>query len=167
MDDELITERRPVAFPQVFGYLRHVTSGPARHAALIGCLAEYCGRHELSLRGVFTDREVAVAVRSPAFIGLLDALGLPDTYGVVVPALSHMGPKHIAGPRRRQIAATGIRLIVVRSTRPTAGPTPPLGEFPNLHHQGTPDVRSNCAAKRTHSHGHTGPSLNAHNQPQT
>ncbi|MFF4567851.1 hypothetical protein [Streptomyces sp. NPDC001435] len=167
MDDQLITERRPVAFPQVFGYLRHLTGGPARHAALIGCLAEYCRRHELSLRGVFTDREVAVAVRSPAFVGLLDALGLPDTYGVVVPALSHMGPKHIAGPRRRQIAATGSGLIVVRITRPTAGPTHPLGEFSSLRHQGIPDVHSSCAAKRIHSHGHVGPSLNAHDQSQT
>ncbi|MFF2465289.1 hypothetical protein [Streptomyces mirabilis] len=57
MDDELITERRSVAFPQVFGYLRHVTGGLARHAALVGCLTEYCRQHELTLCGVFTERE--------------------------------------------------------------------------------------------------------------
>ncbi|MDH6698576.1 hypothetical protein [Streptomyces sp. MAA16] len=28
MDDDLITERRPVTFPQVFGYLRHRRSAP-------------------------------------------------------------------------------------------------------------------------------------------
>ncbi|MEU2743472.1 hypothetical protein ABZ656_51580 [Streptomyces sp. NPDC007095] len=29
MDDELITERHSVAFPQVFGYVRHVAGGLA------------------------------------------------------------------------------------------------------------------------------------------
>lgn len=65
MDEELITERRPVTGPQVFGYVRHVTGGQARHAALVDCLTEYCRRHELTLCGVFTDREATVAVRSP------------------------------------------------------------------------------------------------------
>ncbi|MER6075990.1 hypothetical protein ABT187_46075 [Streptomyces sp. NPDC001817] len=40
MDEELITERRSVALPQVFGYVRHATGGLARQAALIGCLTE-------------------------------------------------------------------------------------------------------------------------------
>ncbi|MET8584020.1 hypothetical protein ABZX39_24550 [Streptomyces collinus] len=86
MDDDLITERRPVAFPQVFGYLRHVTGGLPRHAALVDCLTEYCDRHELALCGVFTERDSTVIIRSPAFIGLLDVLELPDAYGAVVPA---------------------------------------------------------------------------------
>jgi len=83
MDDELITERRRVAFPQVFGYLRHVTGGLVRHAALVDCLTDYCRRHELALCGVFTDRDATVAIRSPAFVGLVDTLELPDTYGAV------------------------------------------------------------------------------------
>src|SRR5262249_31574894 len=136
----------------------------ARHAALVNCLIEYCRRHELSLRGVFTDREVSTAVRSPAFVGLLEALGLPETYGVVVPALSHMGPKRIAGDRRRQIAAAGIRLIVVRTTG--AGPAPSLGECLGHHQQEVRDARSYCAAQRPYGHGHSDPSLNAHDQPQ-
>jgi hypothetical protein len=143
MDDELITERRPVAFPQVFGYLRHVTGGLSRHAALVSCLTEYCRQHELRLCAVFTDREATTTVRSPAFVGLLDALELPETYGAVVPALSHLGPRRVATDRQRQITAPGTRLIVVRSTRLTTHPVPSLGASPGFQHQGeTRDVRS-------------------------
>ncbi|MEU5596940.1 hypothetical protein [Streptomyces sp. NPDC020298] len=120
MDDDLITERRPVAFPQVFGYLRHVTGGLPRHAALVNCLTEYCERHELALCGVFTERDSTVIIRSPAFVGLLDALELPDAYGAVVPALSHLGPKGLGTERQRQITKAGARLIVVRHFTPTA-----------------------------------------------
>ncbi|WP_406414695.1 hypothetical protein [Streptomyces sp. NBC_01614] len=137
MDDELITERRSVAFPQVFGYLRHVTGGLTRHAALVGCLTEYCRQHELTLCGVFTDRDAAVAVRSPAFVGLLDALELPETYGAVVPALSHLGPKRVAGERKRQITVSSARLIVVRSTtRRTTASVPSLGASADLQRLG-------------------------------
>lgn len=136
MDDELITERRRVAFPQVFGYLRHVTGGLVRHAALVDCLTDYCRRHELALCGVFTDRDATVAIRSPAFVGLVDALELPDTYGAVVPALSHLGPRGIGTERKRQITATGARLIVVRSFKSTTESAPSLGTSPNLQPQG-------------------------------
>ncbi|MGW7208479.1 hypothetical protein [Streptomyces sp. NPDC054837] len=124
MDDEPLTERRPVADPHVFGYLRHRSGGPARHAALTGCLTEYCRRHELTLCGVFTDREPTVALRSPAFVGLLDTLELPDVYGVLLPALGHLGTRPVAAERKRRITATGTRLIVVRSTRSTTARTP-------------------------------------------
>ncbi|WP_282703110.1 hypothetical protein [Streptomyces sp. CC219B] len=124
MDDEPITERRPVTGPHVFGYLRHTTGGTIRHSALTDCLTEYCRLHELTLCGVFTDREPAVTRHSPAFVGLLDALGLPDTYGAVIPALGHLGPRPVAAERRRRITATGTRLITVRSTRPAAGGEP-------------------------------------------
>jgi hypothetical protein len=130
MDDELITERRPVAFPRVFRYLRQLTGGRARHSALVGCLAEYCRQHELILCGVYTDREATVAVRTAAFVGLLDALQLPETYGAVVPALSHLGPSRLADERMRQMAATGTRLITVRPTRPAAASVRALNPNP-------------------------------------
>lgn len=83
MDDEPLTELRPVTGPRVFGYLRHIAGSAARHTALAGCLTEYCRSHELTLCGVFTDREPAVVIRAPAFVGLLDVLELPDAYGVL------------------------------------------------------------------------------------
>jgi hypothetical protein len=141
MDDELITERRPVAFPQVFGYLRHITGGLVRHAALVDCLTEYCRWHELALCGVFTDRDATVAIRSPAFVGLVDALELPDTYGAVVPALSHLGPKRISTERKRLITATGSRLIVVRSLQPATRPALLSVRAPASSRKETRDVR--------------------------
>ncbi|MEU9407391.1 hypothetical protein AB0E08_17135 [Streptomyces sp. NPDC048281] len=137
MDDELITERRPVAFPQVFGYLRHITGGLPRHAALVDCLTEYCRRHELTLGGVFTDRDATVAIRSAAFVGLVDALQLPDIHGVVVPALSHLGPKGIGAERRRQITATGTRLLAVRSFTSTRGSETSPGTGVGVRPRGT------------------------------
>ncbi|SHI08488.1 hypothetical protein [Streptomyces sp. 3214.6] len=136
MDDDLITERRSVAFPQVFGYLRHVTGGMSRHTALVDCLTEYCDRHELTLCGVFTDRDATVIIRSPAFVGLLDALELPETYGAVVPAPSHLGPKGLGTERKRQITATRARLIVVRPLMPTTRSASSLSASPSLRRQG-------------------------------
>jgi hypothetical protein len=136
MDDALITERRPVTDLQVFGYVRHVTGGLARHAALVDCLADYCRRHELTLCGVFTDRDASLAVRSPAFVGLLDALELPDTYGAVIPALGHLGPKRIVVERKRQITATNTRLVVIRSPRPATGRVLSLDAGHDLQQQG-------------------------------
>ncbi|MER6082354.1 hypothetical protein [Streptomyces sp. NPDC001833] len=136
MDDEVITERRHVAFPRVFGYLRHISGGLARHAALVDCLTEYCRRHELTLGGVFTDRDATVAIRSAAFVGLVDALQLPDTYGALVPALSHLGPKGIGAERRRQITATSTRLLVVRPFTPTRDSEPSPGTSAGLHPRG-------------------------------
>lgn len=124
MEDALITERRPIPGPQVYGYLRHVTGSPARHTALTDCLVEYCGQHELTFGGVFTERETHATVRSAAFVGLLDTLGLPDTYGAVVPARNHLGSRQIAAEREAQIAATDTRLIVIRPTAPQAGAQP-------------------------------------------
>ena len=77
-----------------------------------------------------------MTVRSPAFVGLVDALELPDTYGVVIPVLSHLGPKSLGTERKRQITAAGARLIVVRSLKPTTESASSLGASPNLQPQG-------------------------------
>lgn len=69
-------------------------------------------------------------------MGLLDTLELPNTYGIVIPVLSHLGPKRIASERRQQITATSTRLIVVRSNKTIPGPVPFLGASPGLQQQG-------------------------------
>ncbi|MDX2911856.1 hypothetical protein [Streptomyces griseiscabiei] len=136
MDDALITERRPVSCPQVFGYVRHVTGGLARHTALVDCLSDYCRRHELTLCGVFTDRNATLTIRSPAFVGLLDALELPYTYGALIPSLNHLGPKRIALERKRQIAATNTQLIILRSPRTAPGRVRSFNAGHDLQQQG-------------------------------
>ncbi|MGW1493881.1 hypothetical protein [Streptomyces sp. NPDC002402] len=116
-----ITERCRVNGPYVYGYLRDTTRSTARHTALSDALAEYCRQHELTLCGLFTERAARAEARSPAFVGLIDALGVPDAYGVVVPARVHLGPKSIAAERERQLAELRVRLIVVRPTGPRRG----------------------------------------------
>ncbi|MER7693078.1 hypothetical protein [Streptomyces sp. NPDC097610] len=116
---EPLTEHRPVNGPVVYGFLRLVRVSQARHDALVGSLAEYCRSHELHLSGVFTDRDAAAGPASAAFTGLLDVLALPDVYGVIAPALSHLGPKAIAAERGRRIEGVGSRLLLVRKPRTT------------------------------------------------
>lgn len=110
---EPLTEHRGVSGPVVYGYLRLVRVSLARQAALNEALEEYCRQHELALSGVFTERDTGSG-SSAAFTGLVDVLELPATYGVVMPAASHLGPKDIAAPRQAQIAAAGARLLLVR-----------------------------------------------------
>ncbi len=112
---EPLTEHRPVNGPVVYGFLRLVRVSAARQVALAASLAEYCRQHELVLSGVFTERSSGAA--SAALTGLLDVLALPDTYGVVLPSTSHLGPKAIAAERERRIEAAGARLLLVRGAR--------------------------------------------------
>ncbi|MGW5864650.1 hypothetical protein ACWFRJ_21030 [Streptomyces sp. NPDC055239] len=121
---EPLTEHRPVSGPVVYGFLRLVRASQARQRALVASLAEYCRTHELQLSGVFTDRDAAADATSAAFIGLLDVLALPDVYGVVAPAMSHLGPKAVAAERGRRIETVGSRLLLVRRSR-TAHPSVP------------------------------------------
>ncbi|MFI6345221.1 hypothetical protein [Streptomyces sp. NPDC050560] len=114
---ELLTEHRPVNGPVVYGFLRLVGVSVARQTALRTALAEYCRVHELQLSGVFKDRRATTDPTSTAFTGLLDALALPDVYGVIAPTLSHLGPKHLAAERTRRIEATGARLLLARRPR--------------------------------------------------
>ncbi|MEK9518201.1 hypothetical protein MIU24_02095 [Streptomyces venezuelae] len=120
-----LTEHRDVSGPVVYGYLRLVRVSPARQMALSEALAEYCRQHELTLSGVFTERDSGSGPAA-AFTGLIDVLELPDTYGVVLPAASHLGPKDIAAPRQAQIAAADARLLLVRAP----GRRRPVGHGP-------------------------------------
>ncbi|MGW5940483.1 hypothetical protein ACWIG3_21155 [Streptomyces celluloflavus] len=114
---EPLTEHRAVSGPVVYGFLRLIRVSRARQDALVASLAEYCRSHELQLSGVFTDRDAGVGFMSAAFTGLLDVLVLPDVYGVVAPAMSHLGPKAMAAERGRWIEAAGSRLLLVRKPR--------------------------------------------------
>ncbi|MEU1867838.1 hypothetical protein [Streptomyces gardneri] len=114
-----LTEHRGVSGPVVYGFLRLVRVSAARQDALHDALTEYCRRHEVALHGVFTER-TAGSEQSAAFTGLLDVLDLHGTYGVVLPALSHLGPKAIAAPRQARITTSGARLLLIRGPRPAA-----------------------------------------------
>ncbi|MFE7624500.1 hypothetical protein [Streptomyces sp. NPDC057509] len=120
---ETLTEHRLVIGPSVYGFLRLVRVSETRQEALLASLAEYCRSHELELSGVFTEREASAGPGSAAFTGLMDVLALPDVYGVLAPAVSHLGPKPIAAERGRRIKAVGSQLLLVRRPRPARVPT--------------------------------------------
>ncbi|MGW2837230.1 hypothetical protein ACWCWD_05475 [Streptomyces sp. NPDC001493] len=122
---EPLTEHRLVSGPVVYGFLRLVRVSEARQEALVASLAEYCRSHELELSGVFSEREASAGPGSAAFTGLLDVLALPDVYGVLAPAASHLGPRAIAAERGRWIKAAGSRLLLVRRPHPACKPTAP------------------------------------------
>ncbi|QIB44572.1 hypothetical protein [Streptomyces aureoverticillatus] len=112
---EPLTEHRPVLGPHVYGYLRHGRGRPSRRLALAESLSLYCSRHELTLCGVFTDADLTTRdVGSAAFTGVLDVLALPDTYGLVIPARSHLGPRRVAAARERRLVGLDVRLMMVR-----------------------------------------------------
>ena len=92
----------------------------ARQTALAASLAEYCRSHELQLSGVFTDATASTdGPPRAAFTGLLDVLALPDVYGVVAPAASHLGPEgHSRRARDDTIERPARRLLLVRRPRP-------------------------------------------------
>ncbi|MFF0630297.1 hypothetical protein [Streptomyces sp. NPDC004296] len=123
---EPLTEQRKVSGPIVYGFLRLAGHSPARQQALTATVIEYCRTHELTLAGLFTERCASTAA---AFTGLLQALQVPGSYGVVLPAPSHLGPKKIALERMRRLDAAGARLLLVRGTRqgPRAGLQPARG----------------------------------------
>lgn len=95
-----------------------------------------CRRHELMLCGVVNDREVTTAVRSPAFVGLLDSLELPDTYGALIPARGHLGPRRIAAERERQMTARSPRLLIVRPMASRPSTSEVLAAGPNARPNG-------------------------------
>ncbi|MEU2560007.1 hypothetical protein ABZ626_11820 [Streptomyces longispororuber] len=130
---EPLTEHRQVSGPVVYGFQRLVRVSTARQPALTGLLVEYCRHHELRLSGVCSERATSAGPSSAAFTGLLDVLALSDVYGVVAPAMSHVGPKAIAAERERHIAAAGSCLPWIRRPRPqhpSASPGAPVRRRP-------------------------------------
>jgi len=82
--------------------------------ALTRALVTYCTQHELLLGGVFTDEPFNRLVLAPGFAGLLDALAMEGSYGVVTPSAAHLGSGVTGRARIQKIAETGRRLMLVR-----------------------------------------------------
>jgi hypothetical protein len=123
--EPILTEHRPYEYPIVYGYLRLSARTMKRKAALRDVIAEYAQLHELSLCGMFVEHGGQEQVKPAAFTGLLDVLAMRGTYAVVVPSPWHVGRGEIARERKRLIARTGVRLIVVREPSERGTPTRP------------------------------------------
>lgn len=121
ISNEPLTEQRDCAAPVVYGFLRvDGQRGPGWRRALLGVLQTYCQGHELALALTFTEYGPACDLRSTAFVGLLDTLVLPTTYGVVVPSRRHLGCDQMRTRRQQLITRTGVRLMVVRASVATS-----------------------------------------------
>lgn len=116
----LITERRQVPGPVVYGYLLLTAACRTRRAVLSRALAEFCDQHELALAAVFTDVGDDT-VQAPGFTGLLDVLTMEPSYGVVIPTRAHLGHGRAAGSRLAVIAGTGRRLMLIREKTSATG----------------------------------------------
>jgi hypothetical protein len=106
-----ITEQRPVNGPVVYGYLRLSNQTRGRQAALTKTLLDYCQTHELVLANIFIER---LSAENISFTGLLDVLAMENTYGVVIPTLTHLGRKPLAAARCKRIKHTRSRLLIIR-----------------------------------------------------
>jgi len=111
-----ITEQRPCAFPLVYGFVRVPGSRRARWSALDATIRMFCSEHELTLGDVFVERCGLPYSPGPAFAGLLTALAIPHTYGVVLPSAAHLGRREVAMRRRNQLEQIGVRLLVIRDS---------------------------------------------------
>lgn len=108
-----LTERHPVPGPDVYGFLRLTRTTRVRRRVLSAVLDEYCRAHELTMAALFVEHAPG-DFYSPAFVGLLDTLALPEAYGVVIPSLGHLGPSRTAARRAQIIRGFGARLMPVR-----------------------------------------------------
>ena len=109
----ILTEARIAEGFVVYGFLRLTCLTERRQAALMTVIEAYCRQHDLILGGAFSEHPCE-RIRTPAFVGLLDALQMDGTHGVVIPSPSHLGPKRIATLRTEQIKSLGARLMPVR-----------------------------------------------------
>lgn len=109
----ILTEARLAEGFVVYGFLRLTCLTERRHTALMTVIEAYCRQHDLILGGVFSERPCE-RIRTPAFVGLLDALQMDGTHGVVIPSPPHLGPKRIATLRTEQIKSLGAHLLPVR-----------------------------------------------------
>jgi hypothetical protein len=73
---------------------------------------------------VFTDAGDDT-VQAPGFTGLLDALAMEPSYGVVIPTRAHLGHGRAAGSRLAVITGTGRRLMLIRGKLSPAGARSP------------------------------------------
>jgi hypothetical protein len=112
-----IAEQRPGNYPVVYGYLRLASRSIARRKALVSALVCYCREHELSLGGLFTDYLPPAEDMTIGFTGVLDVLAMADTYGVVVPTVTHLGRGEAGLQRKQKIARTGSQLLIMRERR--------------------------------------------------
>lgn len=119
MDVETTTGAAAVEPQVVYGYIRMEEPEETEIARLRDELARYCLGHGFHFGGVFCDRGVGGEVVARAgFTAALDALGLPDSFALLVPTREHLSPlAPVELCLQRLVARTGSRIILVHGGR--------------------------------------------------
>ncbi|MBP2323790.1 hypothetical protein JOF56_004175 [Kibdelosporangium banguiense] len=110
--------------PVVYGYIRVVAGDEVRATILKADLLVFCCANGFMHSTVFTDFGVDdTAVARPGFASLLDVCRLVGSYGVVVPARTHLSSfAPTLDVLTRQLRRTGTKLLAVDEVT-AAGPS--------------------------------------------
>ncbi|MGH3864288.1 recombinase family protein [Actinokineospora sp.] len=123
------------SYPVVYGYVRVSDRQEGAAQELRDELATWCAREGWHLGAVFTDVSAGIDVDDRiGFLGLLDALALPQARGAVVLDPAQLSPRpELITRMMRKMRATG-SAVVCRS-----GELPPMAL---KHCQGQPELTS-------------------------
>lgn len=111
------------SFPLVYGYIRSSARRPSYARACRRVLARFCQAERLRLCTAFIDQGFAPqSVTRPGFVGLCDALRLPDSFAALAVDVRHLSPDMaVAATLVGQVRDTGARLLLVRPPLGTTG----------------------------------------------
>lgn len=109
----------------VYGYIRAEDPDEAEIALLKEEMVRYCTLHEYRLASICCDRGADGREQArPGFTAALDALALPTSFGLLVPALGHLSTDQvIRAALTRLVRRTGATLLVMHVTDGVAQPT--------------------------------------------
>jgi hypothetical protein len=101
----------------VYGYIRAEKPDEIEIALQRKEMAEYCKAHELRLVSVCCDRgSDGMELARPGFTAALDALALPTSHALLVPALGHLSTHEVVREGLiRLVRRTGARLLVMHA----------------------------------------------------
>jgi hypothetical protein len=104
----------------VYGYIRAEEPDEIEIALLRTEMAAYCDAHGYRLTNVCCDRGSDGTESDRAgFTAALDALTLPSSYGLLVPALAHLSTDDVVRDGLvRLVRRTGAKLLVLHAEQP-------------------------------------------------
>jgi hypothetical protein len=101
----------------VYGYLRAEEPDDSEIARLSKEMSAYCTDRGYQFASVCCDRQcTGLALRRPGFTAALDALALPTSLGLLVPALRHLSTdEEVRESLIRLVRRTGATLFVLQA----------------------------------------------------
>jgi Resolvase, N terminal domain len=109
----------------VYGYIRAEEPDEIEIALLRKEMAAFCEEHDYRLTNVCCDRgSDGTEWGRAGFAAALDALALPSSYGLLVPALAHLSTDAVVRDGLvRLVRRTGAKLLVLHAEQPNEAKT--------------------------------------------